>query len=108
MDVLWDNSEPMPAGSVHDSLTSERSVSYTTVLTVLVRLWRKGRLERELLGRAHVYRPILSREEHIAEEMHKLLDEVANPSSALSHFVAALDGRQTDQLRSVLKRHRGQ
>lgn len=50
----------------------QRSLAYTTVLTTLVRLCKKGLLEREMANRAFVYSPNLSREgwdRHRATEM---------------------------------------
>jgi len=41
----------------------ERKLAYTTVMTTLDRLYKKGLLDRELTDRAFVYRAKLSREE---------------------------------------------
>ena len=41
----------------------ERKLAYTTVMTTLDRLYKKGMLDRELTDRAFVYRAKLSREE---------------------------------------------
>ncbi len=43
MDVLWDSSEWMTPRDVQEQLPPERTVEYTTVMTVLARLWKKGR-----------------------------------------------------------------
>ncbi len=51
MDVLWDHGAAMTPREVHDLITtSRRPLAYTTVMTILVRLWEKGMLERELVG----------------------------------------------------------
>ena len=59
--VLWDLKE----GSVKDvrsAIAGSRQLAYTTVMTVLDRLVRKGGVERRKIGRSFVYVPLLSRE----------------------------------------------
>jgi len=46
---------------VRNALTGQRSLAYTTVLTVLDRLARKGGVARRKVGRSFVYVPVLSR-----------------------------------------------
>ena len=58
--VLWTLGE----GNVKDvrqALTGSRPLAYTTVMTVLDRLTRKGGVARRKVGRAFVYVPVLSR-----------------------------------------------
>ena len=53
MDVLWEHGAAMTPRDVHEVITtSRRQLAYTTVMTILVRLWEKGMLEREPRGRA--------------------------------------------------------
>jgi predicted transcriptional regulator len=59
LDVLWQSGEPQ---SVRDLLPRFRGVAYTTLMTTLDRLHRKGVLERRKVGRAFVYRPRCSPE----------------------------------------------
>jgi len=47
---------------VREGLTGSRDLAYTTVMTVLDRLSRKGRVSRRKVGRSFVYAPVLSRE----------------------------------------------
>jgi len=47
---------------VQQALQPEAKLAYTTVLTVLDRLARKGAVERRLAGRCFVYAPAVSRE----------------------------------------------
>jgi predicted transcriptional regulator len=65
MRVLWAVGE----GTVHDirkRLPPERSLAYTTVMTVMEYLTRKGVVERRRQGRAFVYQASVS--EHEARE----------------------------------------
>jgi len=103
MDVLWARGEWMtPRDAQRAVSTARRPLAYTTVMTILVRLWRKGMLEREPRGRAFVYRPIAGRDEWTAERMHDLLDHAGDSSSALTHFARSMDAREAAQLRRAL------
>ena len=60
MEILWTGGE----ASVHDVIAKmERPLAYTTVMTTLDRLFKKGLLERRKADRAFVYAPRLSRTE---------------------------------------------
>ena len=59
--ALWNLSE----GSVKDvraAVDASRPLAYTTIMTVLERLVRKGKLARRKNGRAFVYSPVASRD----------------------------------------------
>jgi predicted transcriptional regulator len=61
MEILWSRGR---SSSVHDVIRClGRTLAYTTVMTTLDRLFKKGLLERRKFERAYVYSPILSRRE---------------------------------------------
>ena len=102
MDVVWDRGDWSARGEVYDVLGAAGSLAYTTVLTSLVRLSRKGRLERQRGGRAFAYQATQSREAYAADRMRQLLAATTDPPLALRHFVAALSAADRAQLLSVL------
>lgn len=60
MEILWARGE----SSVHDVAERlERPLAYTTVMTTLDRLFKKGLLDRRKFDRAFFYTPLLSRME---------------------------------------------
>ncbi|MHB1487434.1 MAG: BlaI/MecI/CopY family transcriptional regulator [Acidimicrobiales bacterium] len=101
IEILWDRGALSP-GEVHDLLSAQAPIAYTTVMTVLVRMWRKGWLERERTGRAFSYRPVESREEHAALRMGEVLSAAKDRQVTLSYFVADLSSRDQDRLRALL------
>lgn len=103
MDVLWDRGGWLTPGEVHEVLSAERPLAYNTVMTILVRLWEKGRLERQRDGRAYAYRPVRTREEHAAAGMGELLLGARDRPVALSHFVEDLSESDRAQLRRMLR-----
>ncbi len=103
MNVLWDRGGWLTPGEVHDALADHHQLAYTTVMTILVRLCQKGRLERERDGRAYAYRPLKTREEHAAERMGELLAATQDRPLALSYLVDELSPADRAQLRRMLR-----
>lgn len=104
MDVLWRVPEPMKVRDVLDRL--DRALAYTTVMTVLDNLHRKQWVERELHGKAYLYRPTMTREEAAARALREVLDASGDPHAVLMHFVASGSDEETDILRTALRRKR--
>ncbi|MBA3653250.1 MAG: BlaI/MecI/CopY family transcriptional regulator [Actinobacteria bacterium] len=102
MDTLWRDGGWMTPGDVHDAIGHERDLAYTTVMTILVRLCNKGRLERERRGRAFAYHPIMTRAEHSAARMREILAAAGDRTSALNHFVKKLRPAERAELRRLL------
>lgn len=103
MQVLWDTGGWLTPGEVHSSLPSQRPLAYNTVMTILIRLWQKGRLERERDGRSYAYRPLQSREEYAAARMDEVLVATSDRPAALGYFVQRLSNADRIQLRRMLK-----
>ena len=106
MDVLWRADDWLTPGDVHAVLAPTRDLAYTTAMTILVRLWKKGRLERRRAGRAYAYHAIESRAEHTAGRMRQILAAADDRTTALSHFIDALEPRERTQLRRLLTQRR--
>jgi predicted transcriptional regulator len=62
LSALWDHGE-LATPEVFTYVGKPRGLAYTTILTVLQRLYRKGLVSRRSEGKAHVYSPALSREQ---------------------------------------------
>ena len=102
MDVLWDDGGRLTPTEVGARLAPERELAYTTVMTVLARLFDKGMLTRERRGRAWAYRPVLGREELAAEQMNRILRDGGDQSAALARFVDRMTPAERTRLRKVL------
>ena len=66
MDRLWVWNRPATVREVLEDLIRERKVAYTTVMTVMTNLERKGLLSRALVGRAYAYAPVAAQADHAA------------------------------------------
>ena len=69
MDPLWARQRPTLVREILDELTPERPLAYTTVLSVMDKLHRKGWLHREPYGRAYRYAPVQTRDAYSATLM---------------------------------------
>lgn len=103
MDVLWSADDWLTPRRVQGALPADHTVGYTTAMTVLVRLWKKRRLERRREGRAYAYRPVHSRSEHAAIRMEEILGTAGDRSIALARFADQLSDSEREQLRSLLE-----
>lgn len=77
MDVLWAATQPMSVREVLDVLLEEKKLAYTTVMTVLDRLAKKGIVSRERQGRQWIYTPARDRASLIADQVEVLLGKDA-------------------------------
>jgi BlaI family transcriptional regulator, penicillinase repressor len=71
-------------GSVKDVqriVAQSRPLAYTTIMTVLERLARKGKIARRKLGRAFLYAPQASQDSVRREAVRELLDGFFNGSA---------------------------
>jgi predicted transcriptional regulator len=104
--VLWDADTRLTPAEVNAGLDTERELAYTTVMTILVRLFDKGVVTRERRGRAWAYRPLLSREEQAAERMNTLLRNGGDQAVSLARFVDQMSPKERAQLKRLLEARR--
>ncbi|MFP5416391.1 MAG: BlaI/MecI/CopY family transcriptional regulator [Actinomycetes bacterium] len=78
MDVLWGREAPTPVRDVHEELARGREIAYTTVMTVLDRLSKKGIVRRQLDGRAWLYVPARSRLDLYVDTINDVLSTLTD------------------------------
>lgn len=103
MDWMWARRRPASVREVLEGLRQERTIAYTTVMTVMDNLHKKGLLKRQPVGRAYVYEPIASKEAHTADLMRKALAGSDNQAATLVHFLERLTPEQATALEAALQ-----
>lgn len=103
MERLWSWDRPVAVRDVLEDLQKDRPLAYTTVMTVLDNLHRKGMVIREKSGRAYVYRPTRSRATHTAELMEQVLSGTADRGGALMRFVQQMSPAEVADLRRAIE-----
>jgi predicted transcriptional regulator len=75
MEIFW-NRDSATVREVADELNKARALAYTTVLTLVSRLFARELLAREPEGRGFRYRATKSREEFLADLSDQLIDRL--------------------------------
>ncbi|MDV3127624.1 BlaI/MecI/CopY family transcriptional regulator [Mycobacterium sp. 21AC1] len=104
MDMLWSRDEPSTVRSVHEELSRQRQIAYTTVMSTMDNLFRKGWLEREKVGLAYHYRSKMSREEHSANLMRTVFESGGDSELVLTFFLEQIGNEDSAKLRQAIQR----
>lgn len=104
MDVLWSRGDLVTVREAHEALV-HRAIAYTTVMTVLDRLARKGLVLQIKDGRAFRYQALCTRAELAAEIMHNALEVFTSHDrgSALTAFLDEASPNDVEALRAALR-----
>ena len=105
MDRLWNRDvDTTTVRELFDELATERDIAYTTVMSTMDNLHRKGWLARERAGRAYRYWPTVTREEYSARLMHEALGVGGRSDLVLNFFVDRISEDEFAGLRAALRR----
>jgi predicted transcriptional regulator len=74
MKAVWAN-PPVTVRTVQAAIRPRRPLAYTTVMTTMDRMFKKGLLVRKLKSRAHVYEPAVPYSEVREAEVDRLVDD---------------------------------
>lgn len=103
MTRVWKWNRPVTVREVLEDLQQERSIAYTTVMTVLDNLHQKGWVRREAEGRAYRYQAVSTRAAYSAALMNEAWSQSDNPAAALVAFFAMMSDEQRGALRDALR-----
>lgn len=82
MKVLWQFGTAT-VGQVQIELRRRRPFAYTTIMTVLDRLAKKGAVSRQKQGRGYLYTPVLSRDAALRQAVNRILRDFFDSSPEL-------------------------
>lgn len=80
MKVVWDR-ESATVRDVYETLRARRQIAYTTVMTMMRILERKGHLKVSRADRAYVYRPARAQQRVLGEMVREFVDRVFGGSA---------------------------
>ena len=75
MKVVWER-DSATVRDVYETLRERRQIAYTTVMTMMRILERKGHLKVRKSDRAYVYRPARPRQRVVGEMVREFVDRV--------------------------------
>lgn len=103
MQEMWRRPEATVREVLESLNRGPKERAYTTVMTIMSRLWDKGLLSRERRGKTDVYRAILSREAYLHARAQAEVESVVEEFGdlALSHFARQVGGLDPERLRRL-------
>jgi len=106
MNVLWGKGAAT-VQQVQDWLSADHDLAYNSVLTTIRILEKKGYLKHTKDGRAHIYRPVIARDEASRSEVRHLISRFFGNShhSLLMNLLQEqeLDAEEIKELRQILE-----
>lgn len=112
MEIVWaGGANDFSVSDVHEKLSEEREIAYTTVMTTVGRLHDKGLLERERDGKRYLYRPVMDQDEFLRSMARDVLGSLFDAGlegaeALLLERVAEADGADLDRLEALIQARR--
>ncbi|MGI5138000.1 BlaI/MecI/CopY family transcriptional regulator [Streptomyces sp. CA-106110] len=103
MTRVWKWNRPVTVREVLEDLQQERSIAYTTVMTVLDNLHQKGWVRREAEGRAYRYEAVSTRAAYAAALMNDAWSQSDNAAAALVAFFGMMSDEQRQALNDAVR-----
>ncbi|MER6804416.1 BlaI/MecI/CopY family transcriptional regulator [Streptomyces sp. NPDC000678] len=103
MTRVWKWNRPVTVREVLEDLQKERSIAYTTVMTVLDNLHQKGWVRREAEGRAYRYEAVSTRAAYAAALMNEAWSQSDNAAAALVAFFGMMSEEQRQALTDAVR-----
>lgn len=98
MEIIWVQGDVI-IRDVYDALRQERDLAYTTVMSVVHNLHRKGLLNQRIEGNTHFYTAVQTKTQFIQSKVGDLLDALLEDFSepTMTHLIERI--RQADAAR---------
>ena len=98
--ALWAADRPLTPAEVNEQVGGD--LAYTTAMTALTRLYEKGAVKRQKVGRAFAYTPLLDEPGIAAARMRELLESGDDREAVLARFVGSLSEEEEELLTELL------
>jgi BlaI family penicillinase repressor len=101
--VLWIKGSAT-VRELHEAVSLDRALGYTTVLKLLQIMTEKGLVQRTEVGRAHVYRATASQEETQSQLLRDLSERLFSGSATqLAMHALTMEQATSDELKEISK-----
>lgn len=103
MEEVWRRQEATVREVLEVLNRGRKQRAYTTIMTIMARLEKKRLLRRKKLGKTHVYRPAMSREEYMEARAHSEVEELVADYGdlALAQFARQIDGLDPERRQAL-------
>lgn len=92
MEYIWSKNN-CSVSDTHNYLISKRAIAYTTVMTIMMRLWQKGYLKRIKKGKTYLYSYKKNKDQTIKSSISKLIEGFASKFGieAIAYFTEEIE-----------------
>jgi predicted transcriptional regulator len=106
MKIVWQRGQAT-VRDVYETLLEHRKIAYTTVMTMMRVLEKKGYVKTQRLNRAYVYRPARPERQVVRSMVREFVDRVFNGSAQplLVHLVEdrRLSPKELEELERLIR-----
>jgi predicted transcriptional regulator len=104
MEIMWQDSQFHCVRFVTEKLQKKRRIAYTTVMTIMTRLFEKGLLKRRLIGKSYEYRSRVPKDTFVKRMTHQLVRNFISSfgESAIAHFAEELENIPASKKKKLL------
>ncbi|CAN5630100.1 N/A [soil metagenome] len=100
---LWARGEAT-VREIHDDVSQQRSLGYTSVLKTIQIMTEKGLVQRTEAGKAHIYRATATQEDTQSQLLRDLSERLfAGSASQLAMHALAMQPANSDELAEIRK-----
>ena len=103
MKVVWDR-QKTTVREVYETLREQRTIAYTTVMTMMNILEEKGYLTKSRVDRAYAYKPTRSRQQVVGQMVKDFVDRVFDGAATGLLVHLAKDNRLSRNERQNIRR----
>lgn len=104
MEIIWHAENPVSVRSVTEAIQKKRKIAYTTVMTIMGRLVKKGILVRKLDGSTYFYKPKLTRDQFMAKAVHNIFTTAVSTlgTEVVTHFAKEMQKLSPEKRKELL------
>jgi BlaI family penicillinase repressor len=106
--VLWDRG-PATARQVLEALPDKKERAYTTVLSVMQVMEKKGLLRHDTEGNRHIYAPTVKQRDVLGSFLRSVVSNIfgGSAANAMQHLLQTTKVSETElaEMRALLDRH---
>lgn len=105
MEVMWANNQPLTVRIVYEAISKRRKIAYTTVMTIMGRLVKKGTLSRKVESKDYLYQPKVSKDKFIGKAAHRIFSSAVSTfgEEVLTHFMKEIQKLSPQKRQKLLK-----
>lgn len=105
MEIIWAYGNPVSVRVVTETLHKKRQIAYTTVMTIMGRLVKKGVLIRKVASMGYLYQPKFSKEKFVAKAAHRIFSGAVSSfgDEVLIHFMKEIQKLSIQKRQKLLK-----